>query len=429
MTSATDGKTRNLAGSSGALRDRVSVGTGGTLGPPAAAIGGRARKIENAGFDLITWPDHLMGWLPESLWTPDVSPLVAMSPSRSPHVFLDAVACIAVAAASTDRIRLGTCVTDPIRRHPAVLANEFLTLHHISRGRVFLGIGAGEGENTIPYGMDFGYQVSKFDEALQVIRLLWESNGPVDFDGEWFRLEGAVLGLGPYEGTFPPIWVGAHGPRMCEIAGAQGDGWLPVMMPIDEYRTRLAWIEDARRSHGRAADPFTVAVRSYVVAHEDHDTAHRMLDHPLVKGLCLSLPDWLFKTVGSQHPMGDGFHGLRSYIPSGIPHEEALRLIEQIPFELVHQYMLHGTPDDMVEGMAPYVDAGARCILLQNMGFLADPVTAVAAFDLLAQTIQEVDVRFNRPVEAETDERLHRHLGGADASVGAPLNPRRRDLP
>ncbi len=383
---------------------RIRIGTGGTLGPPAAAVGTRARKLERAGFDMVTWPDHLMGWLPESLWTPDVSPLVAMSPSKSPHVFLDAVACIAVAAASTDTIQLGTCVTDPIRRHPAVLANEFLTLHHMSGGRVVLGIGAGEGENTIPYGMDFGHQVSKLEEALQVIRLLWESDGPVDFDGRWFPLSGAVLGLGPYEGSYPPIWVGAHGPKMCELTGAYGDGWIPVMMPLDEYRTRLGWIEEARRRHGREAQPFDVAVRSYVVAHEDHETAHRMLDHPLIKGLCLSLPDWLYKTVGSEHPLGDGFHGLRSYIPSGIPREEALQLIDRVPFELVHQYMLHGTPDDMVDGMSPYIEAGASLIVLHNMGFLADPSTSAASLRLLVETVQQANARFNRPLGEAIEE-------------------------
>ena len=70
---------------------RVSIGTGGTLGPPAAAVGPRARRLERAGFDMITWPDHLMAGLPESLWTPDISPLAAMSPSKSPHVFRDSV--------------------------------------------------------------------------------------------------------------------------------------------------------------------------------------------------------------------------------------------------------------------------------------------------------------------------------------------------
>lgn len=383
---------------------RVSIGTGGTLGPPASAVATRARKLEKAGFDMITWPDHLMGWLPESLWTPDISPLVALSPSKSPHVFLDAVACIAAASTSTDRIVMGTCVTDPIRRHPAVLANEFLTLHHMSAGRVFLGLGAGEGENTIPYGMDFRYQVSKLEEALKVIRLLWESDGPVDFPGRFFSLQGAVLGLGPYEGTFPPIWIGAHGPKMCEITGTQADGWIPVMMPIEDYRTRLEWIHDAARRSGRSPDSVVAAVRSYVVAHEDHDTAHRMMDHPLVKGLCLSLPDWLYKTVGADHPMGDGFHGLSSYIPSGIPRDEALALIERIPFELVHQYMLHGTPDDMVSGMTPYVAAGATNVVLHNMGFLADPRTATDSLRLLIETMHEADRAFNTQSVREAPE-------------------------
>ena len=345
---------------------------------------------------MITWPDHLMGWLPESLWTADISSLAALSPSKSPHVFLDAIACIAAAATSTERVLLGTCVTDPIRRHPAVLANEFLTLHHMSAGRAVLGLGAGEGENTIPYGMDFSKQVSKMEEAVRVIRILWESEGPVDFDGRFFPLKGAVLGLGPYEGTFPPIWIGAHGPKMCEITGALGDGWIPVMMPLADWSARLAQIDDSRRRHGRESEPFVPALRAYAVPHEDHETAHRMLNHPLIKGLCLSLPDWLYKTVGASHPLGDGFHGLRSYIPSGIPREEALSLIDKIPFELVHQYIAHGTPDEIVATMEPYVDAGATYIVLHNMGFLAEPRSAVSGFRLLADTARDMDRRFNR---------------------------------
>lgn len=382
------------------MTKRVSIGTGGTLGPPAAAVAKRARALEAQGFDIITWPDHLMGWLPESLWAPDISPLAALSPSQSPHVFLDAVACIASAATATERVLLGTCVTDPLRRHPAVLANEFLSLHHMSQGRVFLGIGAGEGENTIPYGIDYSFQTSKLEEALQVIRLLWESEGPVDFAGDYFPLKGAVLGLAAFEGTYPPIWVGAHGPRMCRITGAYGDGWLPVNMPIAEYRERLGWIRNGMRLAGRDPASFTAAVRSYVVMGEDHEKVHRMLDHPLVKGLCLSLPDWLYQAVGGEHPLGEGFHGLRSYIPSGLPRDEALRLIERIPFELVHEYMWHGSPDDLVRKMTQHVDAGASHVILHNMGFLADPSTAPSSFRLLADVVQEVDEKINRPAAA-----------------------------
>ena len=338
-----------------------------------------------------------MGWLPESLWTPDISPLAAISPSQSPHVFLDPVACIAAASTSTKRVLLGPCVTDPLRRHPAVLANEFLTLHHMSEGRVFLGIGAGEGENTVPYGIDYRYQTSKLEEALQVVKLLWRSEGPVDFEGDYFPLKGAVLGLAAYEGTYPPIWVGAHGPRMCEITGKHAEGWVPVNMPIDEWRKRLGWIHDAARASGRDTASFSAAIRSYVVMEEDHEKAHRMLNHALVKALCLSLPDWLYGTVGGEHPLGEGFHGLQSYIPSGLSREDALRLIGRIPFDLVHEYMWHGSPDDLLRKMTPYVEEGASHVVLHNMTFLADPRSAAASFRLLAEVVHEVDEKLNRP--------------------------------
>jgi phthiodiolone/phenolphthiodiolone dimycocerosates ketoreductase len=376
----------------------VSVGTGGTLGPPANAVGTRSKQIEDAGFDLITWPDHLMGWLPESLWSADISELAAMSPSKSPHVFLDFVACIAAASMATERVQLGTCVTDPIRRHPAVLANEFLTLHHMSQGRAILGIGAGEGENTIPYGLDFSYQVSKMAEAIEVIKLLWEADAAVTYEGRFFNLKGAVLGLGPYEDTFPPIWVGAHGKKMCDITGRLGDGWIPVMMPIDDWKTRLDWINESRARNGRLDEPFTPAVRAYCVAHEDHETVHQMMHHPLIKGLVLSLPDWMYKNYGADHPMGNGFHGLSEYIPSGIDRETALGLIEKIPFELVHDYMAHGDPDEIVDSLEPYVEAGATHIVLHNMTFLANPRAARSSFRLIAEAAQEAKRRFNRTV-------------------------------
>jgi phthiodiolone/phenolphthiodiolone dimycocerosates ketoreductase len=379
---------------------QVSVGAVASLGLPAAGLARRAGILERRGFDSLFWPDHLMGWLPESLWVPEISQIATMSPSSNPHVFLDPVATMATAAVSTERVLLGTCVTDPIRRHPAMLAGEFLSLHHLSAGRAILGIGAGEGENTIPYGIDFRYPTSKLEEALQVVRLLWESEGPVDFDGKYFSLSGAVLGLGAYEGTYPPIWVGALGPRMCAIAGRYGDGWLPVTLPIDEYRTRVGWINESRREHGRLDDPFTFAVRSYVALGEDHDEVHRRMANPLVKGFALCLPDWLYKTVGADHPLGDGFHGLTQYIPAGMSKETALELIDRIPFDVIHRYMLHGSPAEVVADMAEFVDAGSTHVILLNLGYLADPSTILESDRLLTQVIELANETFNHSQQA-----------------------------
>ena len=380
---------------------RVTIGASGPIAPPATAVARRARSLEERGFGVITWPDHLMGWLPESIWTPDVSQIAAIGPARNPHVFLDPIATMAAAATATERIRLGTCVTDPLRRHPAMIANEFLTLHHMSAGRAILGIGAGEGENTVPYGIDYRHQVSKLEEAIQMIRLLWESEGPVDFKGDWFTLEGAVLGLGAYEGTFPELWIGALGPRMCEMTARYGDGWLPVKIPLEEYRSRLEGMLAGISASGRDPSKFTAAMRCYVALDEDHERAHELMNHPLVKGYVLSLPDWIYKSMGFEHPLGEDFHGLTSYIPAGLSKDDALEIIGRIPFELVHEYFLHGSPSDVVSQMRPYVDVGATVITMLNLGVLADPRTVVKSSRLFGSIVQEADRAFGGPTDLD----------------------------
>ena len=68
------------------------------------------------------------------------------------------------------------------------------------------------------------------------MRLLWWTDKPVDFDGKFFKLQDAVLGLEPYEGTPPPIWLAAHGPRMLGITGRLADGWLPTNISPEQLR-------------------------------------------------------------------------------------------------------------------------------------------------------------------------------------------------
>ena len=104
--------------------------------PPADLMLKRAQKNEAEGWDAIWWPDHLMGWHASSIWTPDITPLAETQ--SSPHVWFDPLPVLGAAAAVTSRIQLGTCVTDPIRRPAAMLAQAFLTLDHISQGRAIM---------------------------------------------------------------------------------------------------------------------------------------------------------------------------------------------------------------------------------------------------------------------------------------------------
>jgi phthiodiolone/phenolphthiodiolone dimycocerosates ketoreductase len=178
--------------------------------------------FDSGRYHSIWLPDHMVSFWPDSIWTPEFTDLAITSPS--PHRHLDALAVAGAVAVLTKNVPIATSVVDTVRRHPSLLAQTALTLDHLARGRFILGVGSGETENTVPYGFDFSKSVSRFEESLKVIRLLWESDGPVDFTGHFYQLHHARLDTEPFEGRFPRIWVGCSGPRMLEITGRYADG-------------------------------------------------------------------------------------------------------------------------------------------------------------------------------------------------------------
>jgi phthiodiolone/phenolphthiodiolone dimycocerosates ketoreductase len=186
----------------------------------------RLDDLDSGRYHSIWLPDHMVSFWPDSIWKAEFTDLPTVSPS--PHRHLDGLAVAAAAAALTENVPLVSAVVDTVRRHPAMLAQTALTIDHVARGRFILGLGSGESENTLPYGFDFARPVARFEEALRVIRLLWDSDGPVDFDGQFYSLRHARLDTEPYQGRLPAIWIGASGPRMLDIAGCYADGWWPA---------------------------------------------------------------------------------------------------------------------------------------------------------------------------------------------------------
>ena len=230
---------------------------GGIRAPLDPALAG-VRASEEAGFDAVWWSDHFLHWFPPAVWTPDLVPMAEVV--RSPHAFLDPMAVIAASAVQTERVRLGTAVTDAVRRHPAVLAQTFLTLDHLSHGRAMLGLGVGEAENILPFGFSYERRASRLIEAIEMIRLLWSTIEPVDYEGEFWTLDQAILGAEPYGDRPPEIWVAAHRPRVLRATGRLADGWLPVFTDPGEYGTALATIRGHAADAGRAPEDITAAV-------------------------------------------------------------------------------------------------------------------------------------------------------------------------
>ncbi|MDE3075321.1 MAG: LLM class flavin-dependent oxidoreductase [Chloroflexota bacterium] len=368
----------------GTFPDRLTIGFPGAVTPPFSGVTKYAQRIEALGGEAMWYPDHLMGFWPESAWTPDVTPLAAVL--RSPHTYLDPFIAIAGAATSTSTIKLGTAVTQVLGRHPAHLAQLFLSLSHLSGGRVILGIGAGEGENLTPYGIPYERPAARVAEALQIIRLLWEHEEPVSFDGEFWPLRDAVLALMPdSQAPAPPIWLAAAGPAMLKTAGRYADGWLPFGVPSpQDYRRGLAVIEQAAKEAGRSMKGFVPALWAYTVIHEHAEDAERILDSPLVKGVCLMLGSEAFQRRGFEHPLGPGFQGWRDYIPTRIGREQALAAMRRIPLEVAREFVLAGTPESVTARLRELEEAGLRHAVLWNVTFFADTKLVGPSYELMA---------------------------------------------
>src|SRR5262245_16234924 len=263
----------------------------------------RLAHMDSGRYHSIWLPDHLVSFWPDSIWTPEFTDLA--EGSHSPHRYLEGFAVAAAIAVSTQHAHIATSVVDTVRRHPALLAQSAITISHLSKGRFILGLGSGERENCVPYGFDFERSVSRFEEALQVIRLLWTTSGPANFDGSFHHLVHARLDTEPYEGRTPPIWIGANGPRMLEITGRYADGWWPTGSDSpEEYAQKLAVV---RRAAERAKrDPMTIVPAKMVVCLlGDRDEIREMLRQPLVKAYVLQLTAERLRVRAYRHPMAN----------------------------------------------------------------------------------------------------------------------------
>ena len=367
----------------------VQLGTNGTLIPPIEGIIRGAQRADAGPFDSIWFPDHLMGWHPQSLWTPDITALAAFMPN--PHMFSDTIAAMAVTASHSERVLIGSSVTEPIRRHPAMLAQQFLTLDHFSKGRVILGIGAGERENIEPYGLDFAKPVSRFEEALTIIRLLWENDDPVDFDGQFWQLRDAVNGMGPYEDgdtsrRYPPIWSGAHGPRMLRIVGEQCDGWLPSYWGgVAGWSDGWNKIRQSAQAAGRDSEAITGGLYTLVIIDEDESEVERLMEHPMTAAWQLVAPAEAFEALGHEHPMGSGWNGFRDYVPARLSREEALAAVDAVPVEVTASSLLCGTPDEIVAELRSFEAAGLEHAILWNVTYMADVTKLRSSYHLLSE--------------------------------------------
>jgi F420-dependent oxidoreductase-like protein len=140
---------------------------------------------------------------------------------------LDSWTTLAALSGYTSRIRLGALVTGNTYRHPSVLAKMGATLDVLSKGRLFMGIGAAwNQEEAVAYGIPWPSTLERFrrlEEAVQVIRKMWTEERAT-FDGKYYKIRGAYCNPKPIQKPRPPILIGGSGEKeTLRIVAKYGD--------------------------------------------------------------------------------------------------------------------------------------------------------------------------------------------------------------
>jgi len=212
----------------------------------------------------------------DSLWVCDH--LVGIPLPKLP--ILEAWSLLAAVAAVTKQARLGTLVTPPFFRNPAVLAKQIATLDAISGGRVIAGLGAGWYEAEFRgYGCDFPGlrdRLRALEESIEIMKRLWTQD-EATFDGKSFHVEGAVCE--PKPARRPPILIGGGGERvLMGIAARHADIWNNMAV----FQARLAEKVEALRRRcdevGRDFSTLEISQQCVVVIAEDADAARGQLE-------------------------------------------------------------------------------------------------------------------------------------------------------
>jgi probable F420-dependent oxidoreductase len=177
-------------------------------------------------------------------------------------------------AACTERIRLGTAVVVLPWHNPVLVAEQAATLDLLSNGRLDFGVGKG----YRPYEFS-GFCIppaeatARFDEAIDVIRRAWTSQGRFSYQGQWHSYDDIVVEPAPVQQPHPPLWLGAGSAESIRRAAREGYNLLlDQIAPVDVIIDRVRIFREECQHVGRPYDPVMIGVtRGLQIVHNEEE--------------------------------------------------------------------------------------------------------------------------------------------------------------
>jgi F420-dependent oxidoreductase-like protein len=225
-------------------------------------------RAENTGFDSFWVMDHF-----------HQIPFIG----KPEEPMLESWTTLSVLAGITTKIKLGTLVTGIIYRYPSVLAKIGATLDVLSKGRLFMGIGASyfEGESSA-YGITSTgsfpsnqERLLRLEEAIQIIRKMWTEEPTASFNGKYYQIHDAYCNPKPIQKPSPPILVGGSGERKTLKIVAKYADACNLFGSAETIKRKLNILKEHCKSVGRDYDSILKTTLGVIIIDDDKEIAKK----------------------------------------------------------------------------------------------------------------------------------------------------------
>ncbi|HSL64943.1 MAG TPA: LLM class flavin-dependent oxidoreductase [Gaiellaceae bacterium] len=283
----------------------------------------------------------------------------------------EATVPMAAYAAVTERIGIGAGVVNTWTRNVGLLAATFSTLDDLAPGRIRLGVGAWWEPLAAKVGVHRRRTLEAMRETVEATRRLLAMER-VTFHGEFVHLDDVEIDIvhGDRSPKHVPIYVGATGMKMMEVAGEIGDGVLLNYLVGPEYnRAAMAALEAGAERAGRTLDD--VDRPQLVVCSLDDDRALALDRARELVAQYLGQQPHIGKASGVDESLLEEIGTVLTWPATPEQIERAMALV---PDDVVQLITASGTADECRAKVAEYVAAGCTCPVLYPLG---DDVTAM----------------------------------------------------
>lgn len=326
----------------------MKVGIGLWPNRDVTALSDLAVAAEQAGFAEVWWPDH--------------------------YDAREFSAVLAVCAVRTSSIKLGTAVTSPLLRHPAILASLFATIDELSGGRAIAGVGPGGFEVKGDLGISPKSPLGATRESVELLRGLLAGESVAQDADSFFGVKGARLTFTPPGSV--PIYLAARGPKMIELAGEMADGLIthglaPGYLQFTAERVRVG----AQRA-SRSAEACDIALMLDVVIADDVATARDIL-----RPRCLLMAGGAYsEDLIPRYGLDPEAVGkLKAAVSARDPHA-----VDFVTDEMVDAFTVGGPPGFVADRLASFVESGVNSVIL-SLGSDVDTATIANVGNAIAQ--------------------------------------------